>query len=377
MRRSTSAARLVLVLCVLVIALASPARGDGQARQAQPESNRVVLVTLDGARTQEIFGGLDIDVLRSTLKPEQKVEDDPTYKRFWAGTREERRRKLMPFFWGTLMATAGSIAGDEQAGSVVRLTNQHRFSYPGYAEILLGEAHDEEIKSNDPIRNPYVTVLDTIRDRLGLPRERVATFASWGVFNAIAEHTEGSTIVNAGLENITYGDAGVRALAAAQTEALTPWTDTRFDYFTFKFAMAHLAAARPRVLYVAFDETDDWAHGGRYDRLLDAYARIDRYLEQLWKWVQAEPDYRGRTHLLITTDHGRGRTPADWRDHGAKIAGAEQVWIAFASPAMTARGPWTNHAPLYSNQIAATIARWMGIDWRALHPNAGAPIDQP
>ena len=44
---------------------------------------------------------------------------------------QERRRKLMPFFWGTLMSEHGSIAGNQALGSSVRLTNRHWFSYPG------------------------------------------------------------------------------------------------------------------------------------------------------------------------------------------------------------------------------------------------------
>jgi hypothetical protein len=212
---------------------------------------------------------------------------------------------------------------------------------------------------------------------LQLPRERVATFASWSVFNAIAEHNEGATFINAGMEAFSSPDAKLQALNAAQSEAQPHWGDIRFDYFTLKFALAHMAAARPRVLYLAFDETDDWAHDGRYDRLLESYARTDRYLEELWTWLQGQPDYRGRTHVLITTDHGRGHTPADWRDHGAKIAGAGDTWIAFASPAMAARGTWKNHRPLAANQVAATVARWMGVDWNAVRPAAGKPIQEP
>ena len=39
--------------------------------------------------------------------------------------------------------------------------------------------------------------------------------------------------------------------------------------------MAHLRRAQPRVLYLALGETDDWAHDGRYDRVLETYARTD------------------------------------------------------------------------------------------------------
>jgi Type I phosphodiesterase / nucleotide pyrophosphatase len=337
------------------------------------DGDRVVLITLDGARHQEMFGGLDRGVLESTLKPEGKLEEHETYKRFWAESADERRRKLMPFFWGTLMASSGSIAGNRALKSAVALTNTHWFSYPGYAEILLGEAHDDTIKSNDPIRNPYTSVLEELRRTLKVPRERVATFASWDVFNAIVEHEAGATHVDAGPDE-SNSDAGLRELIELQKEAAPPWGGIRYDIFTFKLAMAHLAAHRPRVLYLAFDETDDWAHDGRYDRVLDAYWRTDRYLEQLWTWLQSQPDYRGRTHILITTDHGRGRTPADWRNHGVKAPGSDEVWMAFISPRMARRGEWRDHAPLATNQVASTLAQWLGLDWKALHPAAGSPI---
>ena len=281
----------------------------------------MILVTLDGARTQEIFGGLNEDILASTLKEDQKLEAHPAYTRFWAPTREERRQKLMPFLW-QLVTTDGSIAGDRSVDSVVQLRNRLWFSYPGYAEILLGEPHDEEITSNDPLRNPYTTVLERLGERLSLPSEKVATFASWSVFNAIAEHVEGSTVVNAGIEPVDSPDPDVRLIDGLQGEAKPPWGGIRHDAFTFRLAMHHLAVARPRVLYIAFDETDDWAHDGRYDLVLDAYARIDGYLRELWEWVQAQPEYRGHTHLLITTDHGRGKTRDDLahaRAEGSRI----------------------------------------------------------
>ena len=341
--------------------------------QVQAKDERIVLVTIDGARTEEIFGGIDLAVLQSTRRDSQRNEDSPAYQRYWAPTREERRRRLMPFFWD-LVTKEGSIAGDADTGSSVRLGNSHWFSYPGYAEILLGEAHDAEIKSNDAVRNPFPTVLETIRERLNLSRTDVATFASWSVFNAIAEHTEGSTLVNAGVEPLDNADPEVRLLNALQRDAVTPWEGTRADAFTFRLAMKHLAIARPRVLYIAFDETDDWAHDGRYEHVLNALARTDNYLRELWTWLQSQPDYRGRTHLLITTDHGRGHTAKDWRDHGAKVSGADQVWIAFVSPRMSQRGPWRSHEALSTSQIAATLAAWAGIDWNAMHPKAGRPI---
>ena len=363
--------RALVLLPVLVALIWSSSPTENALVHAQKTGDSVVLVTIDGTRTEEIFGGLDLEVLKSTLPKGQMVESTPSYRRFWAASREERRRKLMPFLW-TLVSEQGSIAGDAQAGSVVRVGNRHWFSYPGYAEILLGEHHDDVIKSNDPIRNPFSTVLEGIREQLGLQPEQVATFGSWSVFNEIVEHTDGATFVNAGVESVSRTD--VQLLNSLQTEVIAPWDNVRLDAFTFRLAMNHLATARPRVLYLALDETDDWAHDGKYDRVLEALARTDAQLQQLWTWVQNDPEYRSRTHLLVTVDHGRGHTPQDWRNHGAMVPGSDEVWIAFASPRIARRGVWQNHAPLSTSQIAATIASWMGVDWNATRPNAGRPI---
>jgi hypothetical protein len=369
----TLAGMMKLLRPFLLVALLTLTGVDSVETQNATAQDNVILITLDGARVEEMFGGLDLEILRSSLRPGQKVEESPVYRRFWADSPKARREKLLPFFWKTLMVEHGSIAGNSAVGSTVRLANRHRFSYPGYAEILLGETHDGAIKSNDPVRNPFSTVLEVLRERLGVPAERVATVASWAHFNAIVEHTEGATFVNAGQEAFA-ADRAHDVLNTLQVETSTPWSDMRYDSFTFRIAMAHLASSRPRVLYLALGETDDWAHDGRYDRVLEAYARSDNYLAELWSWLQGQSEYKGRTHLIIATDHGRGRTTKDWRDHGATVEGAQDVWIAFASPSMSRRGEWTSHAPLSNNQIAATVARWMGVDWNRIRPAAGKPI---
>ena len=360
------------VVCTIAILVAAWVPADNQTPLATDE--RLVLVTLDGSRIQEMFGGLDAEILRSTLPKGAPVESDPTYRRFYADTPEARRRKLMPFFWDVLMTQHGSIAGNQRLKSTVTLTNSHRFSYPSYSELLTGEIDDEVIKSNDRIHNPRTTLLEALKAHLKLSALEVAVFASWDVMNEIVEHTPGALTVNAGYEAFELTWPGAAELSVLQFETPTPWNNVRHDAYTFGLAMTHLRAVKPRVLHLALGETDDWAHDGRYDRTLEAYARNDNQLRELWTWLQSQPEYRGRTHILITTDHGRGRTVTDWRSHGADVAGAEDVWMAFVSLRFSARGEWRDHPPLFSNQAAATMASWMGLDWNAVRPRAGRPI---
>jgi hypothetical protein len=358
------------VLAISLLALTSPASSQGSR-------HNVILITLDGARVEEMFGGLDVDVLRSTLNDKQRVEDAPLYKELWSDDPARRREKLLPFFWGTLMRAHGSIAGNPAVGSHVRLSNRLWFSYPGYSEMLVGRAHDDVIKSNDPVQNPFPTVLEYLRLRLRLPVEGVATFASWSVFNAIAESRRGTLTINAGFEPFEHPDPQVRSLSALQFLTPTPWDTVRHDVYTARFAMAHLASHKPQALYLALGETDDWAHDGRYDRVLEAYMRTDRILRDLWEWLQSQTEYRGRTSLLITTDHGRGHGPNAWRDHGDKHPGSEDTWMAFVSPHFKARGEWQGHTPIETRQVAATLLQWAGLTWTEFDPEAGPPVQPP
>jgi hypothetical protein len=342
---------------------------------AQPApSHAVILITLDGARHQEVFGGLDAEVLRSQLREGDTLESHPLYQRFWAATPEDRRRQVLPFFWNTLMLEHGSIAGNPAKASRVHLANTHWFSYPGYAEMLLGRAHDAVIKSNDPIQSPFPTALEFLKAQARLPAEKVVLFASWNVFNQIGEKAAGALTINAGFEAWTSPDAAVARLSGLQFETPTPWDSVRHDAYTFRFAMDHIARHRPRVIYLALGETDDWAHDGRYDQVLEAYARTDRYIEQLWTWLQSQDDYRSRTSMLMTTDHGRGSGPKEWRDHGARIPGASETWMAFISPRLARRGEWSHHAPITTSQVAATLIDWMGYDWQQFDASAAPPV---
>ena len=347
---------------------------QGLAGVQSRRTDRIILITLDGVRTQEIFGGLDVDVLRAQLK-EASLEDSPVYRQFQDDTPEARRRKLMPFFWTTLMTAHGSIGGNRARGSVVQLANRQRFSYPGYAEILTGAAHDDVITSNDHRRYPFPSVFEFIRDERQLDRAKVAVFASWETFNWIAEHREDALTINAGYEPVEAPDEIARLLSDLQTEARTPWDAARHDAVTFRLAMAHLATARPHALHIALNDTDEWAHDVRYDRVLQSLHTFDGYLRMLWTWLQAQDDYRDRTALVVTVDHGRGRAPEDWSKHGAQIPGAEETWVACIGPDWSRRGEWSDVPPVSATQIAATLARALGLDFTAGRPGAGRPID--
>jgi len=338
---------------------------------AEPVRN-VVLVTLDGVRVQEMFGGADIAVMKDLARG-APLEGNKTYQRYWAPSAEERRMKVMPFLWGTLLKQHAWIAGDPAKNSHVEVTNRFHTSYPGYAEILTGRAHDDVIIDNKEQRIPVPTVLEFARRELKLHQSAVAAFSSWDLTNSFAEHEPGTITVNAGFSPYATKDAGLRALSEAQGE-MVAWDGSRFDYITERFALDYLKREHPRLTYVLLGDTDELAHDGRYELLLQSLQHADRFLEQLWMQLQASPQYRDNTVLIVSADHGRGKTPEYWGSHNEELEAAKNIWLVVAAPGDARRGEIEGGPTLYQNQIAATIALALGLDFNQRYSEAGKPI---
>ncbi len=60
-----------------------------------------------------------------------------------------------------------------------------------------------------------------------------------------------------------------------------------------------------------------------------------------------------------------------------RVNGASETWMAFVSPQMPQRGEWRDHTPLTTSQVAATLVRWAGFDWKAFDPAAAPPVQDP
>jgi hypothetical protein len=82
-----------------------------------------------------------------------------------------------------------------------------------------------------------------------------------------------------------------------------------------------------------------------------------------------------RSTLIVAVDHGRGRTRRDWTDHGAKVKGSEEVWLALLGPHAPALGSRSGGEPVTLSQVAVTVAAAVGEDWRAAEPRAAPAIE--
>lgn len=350
---------------ILLFALCATITVNGVA---QSKTENIVIVTLDGMRWQEVFGGAD----SALLKNKKYTRDSSgTSKDFWEDETTARRKKLFPFFWNTI-ATEGQLYGNRWEGNKVNNANPYWFSYPGYNEIFTGYP-DTAVNSNDKIWNKNTNVLEFINQQKKYSG-KVAVFSTWDCFPYILNTQRSGLYVNADIDTLKFSSPALQLINDMQFLTTRP-IGVRPDVLTYFAAREYMKAYQPKALYIAFDETDDFAHGGEYDQYLKSAHAEDAMIADLWHYIQSTPQYKNKTTLIITCDHGRGDKLKDnWRHHGSKIEDAGQIWIAAIGPDTRAAGEVKSPTVLYQQQLAATFAKLLGLNFTATHPIA-SPIE--
>jgi hypothetical protein len=295
----------------------------------------VILVVSDGLRWQEVFRGADSAILFGDPAA-LGVDRELARRKYWRPTVAQRRAALMPFLW-SVAAREGQLFGNRDLVSGVQVTNPMKFSYPGYNEMLTGQP-DPRIDSNEFGPNPNVTVFEWLNHQDAFAGQ-VAAFGTWDTFR---------DIFNVERSRIHMLTLGARPVDVEVQRSVLPY----------------LREQKPRAVFVGFAETDDWGHEGRYDRFLDAAHAVDGYIAELWSWVQTHPRYRGRTTIIFTADHGRGRGLSDWRHHGKDTPGSDESFIVMLGPGLRSLGERRNTSHVLGD-VARATARAVGLKFTA------------
>jgi len=88
---------------------------------AQRKTENLIIVTLDGMRWEEVFGGVDSAII---INKNFTRDSDEVIKNFWSDNVNERRKKLFPFLW-TTVTTNGQLYGNRNVGCNVNNANPY------------------------------------------------------------------------------------------------------------------------------------------------------------------------------------------------------------------------------------------------------------
>jgi hypothetical protein len=314
--------------------------GTAVRKDVPVETRSVVLVTIDGVRWQEIFGGVDPRLAEAARLPLR------------AGS---TKRDLLPNVH-RLFFEEGTVLGDPRLHGGIYASGPHYVSMPGYLEILTGATtpcHD-----NDCGVHPATTLLDVVRREASASVDEVAAVTSWEALGPVCAGDVGRAHVSSG-----------RA-ATDRTPAYPGNQGYRPDRETSVAAIDHLLSHRPRFLWVSLGDTDEWAHRRDYRGYLDALRHADEFLAELAAHLEDMGEYGAHTTLLVTTDHGRD---PGFANHGGPDSA--KVWLLARGASIASRGAIATESDRHLRDIAPTVRALLGVPQRSCE-GCGAPIGE-
>jgi len=337
-RGEIACAAIGLAVCAALVSDCSPAVRARPARVGPPRADAVVLVTIDGVRWQEIFGGVDPALAAGDKLP---PAPDPT------------SLALLPNLH-RLFFDGGVVLGDPALPGGIEGSAPRHMSMPGYVEIATGASTD--CAGNDCKPALGETIADAITAAPG--DHGAAVFGSWSeIARAAAAHPRRLFVQ-------TGGAPGQPGRSLGDGEAYIP------DSVTAAQALDYLRTKRPRFLWVALGDTDEWAHAGAYRNYLDALRAADRFVGELAATLGRMGDRGARTAIFVTADHGRD---PGFRDHGGPPSGP--VWLLARGPTIPRRGAVATSRRRELRDVAPTLRALLGLPARACS-RCGEPIDE-
>ena len=223
-----------------------------------------------------------------------------------------------------------SLSGNPRLFMNDRVANPYRVSLPAYQSIFAGSV--QACSHNKCGRVSTETFPERFVHELKLHPKKVATLASWNRIACAVESKAKTTFVNAGEQPVFDGPMDAEQRHNNRLQGDRQWESEnyrkagRLDEHTYRHAMTYLHRHQPNFMFISFVDADFYGHQQDYAGYLEAIQRYDRWIEELITTLNEMGKYGRETAVIVTTDHGRGSTPATWGEHGVKLPESGRVW---------------------------------------------------
>jgi hypothetical protein len=148
---------------------------------------------------------------------------------------------------------------------------------------------------------------------------------------------------------------------------------TSGDELTFFMTREVMRKFAPQVLLVAFSDVEA-AHFGAYSLHLSGIRTADRLTHELWQEVESNPDYKGKTTMVILPEFGRdpdGSSTNGFFNHRANVDSTRDTWMMTLGAAVDK--PQVIERPIRHIDVCPTLAGLLGC--RALDAQ-GAKLEE-
>lgn len=323
------------------------------------QTRQVIVVTIDGVRWQEIFGGVDGALAAAHgLREAEVVGADALVPNLRA------------------LGARGAIVGAPGHGAPIVASGPNYASLPGYIEMLSGRP-SSSCQRNDCPPTRETTLLDACREGSEKVTD-VAMISSWETLERAAARDPEALVISAGRhhgENLDAlrRDARLSPLLRASEKAFPSpgQEDYRPDRITSQLALRYVESARPRCLFVGLGDPDEHAHLGDYRSYLRSLRAADDFVGALASQLDGMGAYGETTSIVVTTDHGRAE---GFRSHGKGAPEAARVWLFAGGGAIPARGFVDAAETRRLADVGPTAMALLGLRVDSESRDAGRPI---
>jgi hypothetical protein len=210
---------------------------------------------------------------------------------------------------------------------------------------------------------PKQLMLQAVADALRLGR--TANMADRGKVEAELESAmEGSNYEGLGWNVFDASDqldSRVRStIQAAIAEFVRSGGPTSGDELTFFMSREIMHKFAPQVLMVAFSDVEA-AHFGSYSLHTSGIKTADRLTYQLWQDIEANPEYRGKTTMVILPEFGRdpdGSSTNGFFNHRANTDSTRDTWMMTLGSAVDR--PQIIERPIRHIDVCPTLTSLLG-----------------
>jgi hypothetical protein len=313
-----------------------------------PRDGRVVLVTIDGVRWQDVFEG-----------------SSPAF----SGAPSIPPEQLMPRTLA-LVASGGIALGATRDGcGKVHTAGGSNVSLPGYLEIFTG--HPSHCLDNS-CSQADESVLDEAA-RKGV--SGVASIGSWEILSKAVSGGGTGTFVSVGrswpADVPAMDHLGELVAAGNAADAYPGHNGYRPDVATAAIALEYFRVAKPAFFHIGLGDTDEYGHRGDYPSYLDALRRADSVIGTIADMLLTMGDDGAKTTVIITPDHGRN---SDFDNHGTFRPESARTFLIAFGPRIVPRGIGCPARDITLADIAPTIRVLMGLP-RDTAGGAGIPVE--
>ncbi|MBS1839838.1 MAG: hypothetical protein JSS69_03340 [Acidobacteria bacterium] len=156
-----------------------------------------------------------------------------------------------------------------------------------------------------------------------------------------------------------------------KTHALTLSSPDELSVYIVRQLMRQAA---PSLLWITMHDIDI-AHAGAYSLYIDGIRRTDRLCLEVWKAIESEPEYAGKTTLFILPDFGRDSDEDaggnGFQHHRTGDVMSRTTWMMALGPGV--REGIVYDRPLDSTDLVPTIGSMMGF---SAELSQGKPIQE-